>query len=161
MTRRILSAATAVLAAAALNSCHRATKSNPIPPSPRAAPLPRKTEPRKRTPAPVTIPPAETPRTPPPARSSEAPAPSLGEMVTNADREETSRHIDAALDRARKNLAVLANHSLTAEQTKNVERVGILSRQAREARAANDLVTARNLADRAEVLSQDLLKSVK
>jgi hypothetical protein len=39
--------------------------------------------------------------------------------------------------------------------------VDILSRQAREARAANDLVTAKNLADRAEVLSEDLLKAVK
>ena len=159
--RRKLSAAAAVLAVAALDSCHRGTSSPPaasIPPVPRSTPAPRK------RPAPVAnpgnAPSAEA--APPPVRSrTEPPAAGLGEMLPTAEREETIRRIDAALYRARKNLAVLANRSLTAEQTKNVERVDILSRQAREARAANDLVTAKNLADRAEVLSEDLLKAVK
>jgi hypothetical protein len=161
MTRRVLSAATAMLAVAALDSCRRGTRSAPaasIPSVPRSTSVPK-----KRTapaPNPGNAPSAEA--TPSPVRSrTEPPAGGLGEMVPYAEREETNRHIDAALYRARKNLAVLANRSLTAEQTKTLERVDILSRQAREARADNDLVNAKNLADRAEVLSQDLLKALK
>ncbi|HUS05013.1 MAG TPA: hypothetical protein VMZ52_01865 [Bryobacteraceae bacterium] len=157
---RALWAGRALLFAVTLESCHKSARppAASLPPGPRTTtPAAKRTETRKRS-----VPPAKSESTAPAPSSPRTPSgEALGEMVANSDRDETTRRIDMALDHARRNLAVLARRPLTAEQGRNLERVDVLTRQAREAKDANDLVTAKSLADRAELLSFDLLKSVK
>jgi hypothetical protein len=71
---------------------------------------------------------------------------------------EYTRIIDDSLNRAQRNIAILHTRQLTPEQMRGISRVETFIRQAREARAQNDLVTARNFAERADLLSQDLMK---
>lgn len=78
--------------------------------------------------------------------------------MTAEERHEYSRQIQASIERAERNIATLYTRRLTPEQTRGISRIESFLRQARDARTANDLATARNLAERADLLSQDLLR---
>lgn len=64
------------------------------------------------------------------------------------------------ITRAQRNLQLISGKPLTQEQQATVTRVQTFMRQAGEARKDN-LVTARNLAERADLLAQDLVNSVR
>jgi hypothetical protein len=70
------------------------------------------------------------------------------------------RSVNARLDRARRSLAFLQGRSLTTEQASLSAQIRTFVRQAEEARK-NDLVRASNLAERADVLASDLLRSLQ
>jgi hypothetical protein len=118
----------------------------PLPPPPPV----KKTPPR---PAPRVPPAAETP--PPPA-----PAPQLVPMLTPAQRQDLERSVGDRINRAQNILASIAGRRLSREQQDMAGQIRTFLRQAEEARGT-DLLRANNLAERAEVLAQDLAKRLR
>jgi len=84
----------------------------------------------------------------------------LTQILTPAEQEAHQKAIEAAIDNAEANLAKLAGQRLNASQQANVERAKSFIQQARQTRA-NDLATARSLAERADLLSQDLIRNLR
>lgn len=130
--------------------------------TPRLPPPPpkRSRRARRRTPEPA---PAEQP--PQPAETEAdatppAPVPQLEQILTPAQQAESNQSIDRCLGRAQRNLAALAGKKLTGGQTLSVERIKSFISQAVEARKT-DLLLAKSLAERADVLSEDLLRSAQ
>lgn len=125
------------------------------------------------TPAPPVLPPPPPPRpataTQPPRPAPSAPvatipepvpivpAPKLGQVFTEAQSRDYNRNLNESLERVRQALAFLAAKSLSQDQMETVSRITNFQKQAEQARE-QDLVTAVNLARRADVLAQDLLK---
>jgi len=116
------------------------------------------TEPPPRTP-PRRIPPPVRATTQPPAQipPDPPPAPRLGQIFTAEQLREYNRLVDESLDRVRRNLSRVAGRSLNPELTQIVSQIQTFQRQAEQARE-QDLVTAVNLARRADLLAQDLIK---
>jgi hypothetical protein len=113
----------------------------PPPPPPRRTPPPV----RATAPPPVVIPPE-----PPPT-------PRLGQIFTADQLREYNRALEESLDRVRKVLGTVAGRNLNPELTQIVNRIQTFQKQAEQARE-QDLVTAVNLARRADLLAQDLVK---
>jgi hypothetical protein len=102
--------------------------------------------------------PPRTVATPPqPTPADPTPAPRIGQIFTADQLREYNRSIDESLDRVKRVLAMVAGRSLNAELTSIVTRIQTFQKQAEQARDA-DLVTAVNLARRADLLAQDLIK---
>jgi len=116
--------------------------------APPPTPVPRRTPPPVRATAP---PPAAIPPEPPPA------APRLGQIFTADQLRTYNRELEESLDRVKKVLGTVAGKNLNSEQTQMVRRIQTFQRQAEQARE-QDLVTAVNLARRADLLAQDLVK---
>ena len=106
-------------------------------------------------PAPPKRPVAAAPKAPPPPQLEPLPTPRLGQIFTAEQLREYNRTLDESLERVRRTLAAIAGRSLNAEQTEAANRIRTFLRQAEQARE-QDLVTAVNLARRADVLAQDL-----
>jgi len=81
----------------------------------------------------------------------------LGQIFTADQLREYNRSLDESLDRVRKVLGNVAGKSLNPELTQIVSRIQTFQKQAEQARD-QDLVTAVNLARRADLLAQDLVK---
>ncbi len=113
----------------------------PPPPAPRRTPPPV----RATAPPPAVIPPEPQP------------APRLGQIFTAEQSREYNRSLDESLDRVRKILGSVGGRNLNPELTQIVERIQTFQKQAEQARE-QDLVTAVNLARRADLLAQDLVK---
>jgi hypothetical protein len=80
-------------------------------------------------------------------------------MIPTATRQQLVREIEAALERAKNNVSMLQSRTPTAERQRGIARVETFIIQAQDARTANDLPTARGMAERADLLSQDLLRA--
>ena len=123
---------------------------------------------------PATMPPAEAPpppaprRPPPPVRANTTqppatvpaevpPAPRLGQIFTAEQLRDYNRAVDESLDRVRRVLGIVAGRNLNPELNAMVSRIQTFQKQAEQARE-QDLVTAVNLARRADLLAQDLVK---
>lgn len=122
---------------------------------------------------PAAMPPAEPPppappkRPPPPVRVNAQPpiavppeaqpAPRLGQIFTAEQLRDYNRAVDESLDRVRRVLGSVAGRNLNPELSEIVSRIQTFQRQAEQARE-QDLVTAVNLARRADLLAQDLVK---
>jgi hypothetical protein len=117
----------------------------PPPPAPPAPPRRPATAAAPRT----TPPPAPTPETPP--------LPKLGQIFTAVQLREYNQALDQSLEEVRRVLAVAAGKNLNANQTEIVNRIRTFQKQAEQARE-QDLVTAVNLARRADLLARDLLE---
>ena len=115
--------------------------------APPPSPAPRRTPPPVRATAP---PPTPIPAEPPPA-------PRLGQIFTADQLREYNRALEESLDRVKKVLGTVAGKNLNSEQTQMVRRIQTFQKQAEQARE-QDLVTAVNLARRADLLAQDLVK---
>ena len=129
---------------------------------------------KKQAVAPPTTPPApQAPKTSPatpPVRARQQPArrpapppvktesPILGEMIPADQRDQLLRDIESALDRARKNVTALQARTPTPDRSRDISRVQTFIAQAQDARSASDLLSARSLAERAQLLSEDLLR---
>jgi hypothetical protein len=116
------------------------------------AALPPPPAPRRATPPPraATPPPAVTPET-------ATPAPRLGQIFSAEQSRDYNRTLDESLERVRRTLAQVSGRNLNADLRDMVARIQTFQKQAEQARE-QDLVTAVNLARRADVLAQDLLK---
>ena len=80
-------------------------------------------------------------------------------MLTPADQERLTRLSTDQIRTAERNLQLAAGRRLNSVQDDLVQKVqGFLS-QAHEASRANDWVRAQNLAEKAQVLSAELVKS--
>jgi hypothetical protein len=137
---------------------------------PEAAPPPvaKKTKPPRRRPvvpaAPKQTPPATAPaeatpqQTPTPDPGQPAP-PKLSQILTAEQTREYSKTYDASVDRIRRAVGHLEKKALTAEDSDALNRIRNFLKQAEEAKS-QDLVTAVNLATRADLLARDLLARV-
>ena len=147
----------------------------PIPPLPKIAPpevvafepvvydFPRQTDPSSQFPE-LTPPPrpprppvANVPKPQPaPNEAPSLPALRLSEILTPEEARRNSQELDQYTDSAKKRLTRVAGKTLTPEQKDIAERVQTYLTQAEQARE-QDLVTAVNLARRADLLAKDLL----
>ncbi len=100
----------------------------------------------------------------PPAASAEettaAPVPQLEQVLTPEQRQAYIDAIDTNLGRAQKTVDSLQGRRLNRDQRTYLARVRAFIDQANEARKT-DLFRAKNLAERASVLADDLLRSIQ
>jgi hypothetical protein len=118
------------------------------------APAPPKPVPQPKKQPVATAPPKPT-ATPTPDQPD--PPPSLAPIFTNEERREYNKSIDDSLEHVRRDLAALAKKNLNPDQQKEINLISTFQKQAEQAREAQDLTTAVNIAKRAEVLAADLL----
>jgi hypothetical protein len=88
------------------------------------------------------------------------PLPRLGQILTAEERQAYNRMIDNSIEAARRNLTVILSHTLRPDQMEAVRRIRAFIEQAKAARE-RDLALARNLADRAVLLAEDLARSFR
>lgn len=115
-------------------------------------PVDKPAESKPATPEPGT--PASTPPAP------EAPKIGLGQMLSAEQQREYTRRFDGATDRTRQALVVIQSKLLTEEQKETVGRIRTFLTQAEQAKEP-DLLSAVNLAERADMLSKDLLDRLR
>lgn len=151
----------------------------PAPPQPETSPAPdiRTAEPPPGPPRPTPEPPAPPRRRRPAAKQSPAPpppepagstvpsvpspqAPQLRPVLTAEQQQQLSQSITQRLERARQALAAVSGRRLNRSQQETVRQIRTFVQQAAEA-AKNDLIRANNLAERADVLSQSLLRDLQ
>jgi len=124
------------------------------PPQPvQRRPQPPHTPPVQAT-TPEVQPPAPTPVVPPP------PAPRLGEILTEDRRREYETQFTAFMAEARAAVNRATGRRLNSVQREMLGRIRVFLQQADSSRA-NDLPTALQLARRADLLGQDLVKSLR
>jgi type IV secretory pathway VirB10-like protein len=98
--------------------------------------------------------------TPATQESTAAPVPRLGQMLSDSQRRDYEVRIHDALERARANLGkARSNPRLGEAQQRMAAQVETFVNQAEE-RRKTDLVSSRSLAERADLLSRDLLESL-
>ncbi len=180
--------AAAMILALFAPACHRAKSQLPPPPSsPWVIPLQQPAKnPEEARPVPPEIPPqtldiqpppleplqvpppphrrprpsAPAAETPPAPAPQPPPLPQLEQILTQQQQKAYNEEIDRNIARARQTLVALAGHRLNEEQRTYLERIRAFLAQAEEARKS-DLFRARNLAERASLLADDLLRSVE
>jgi len=107
-------------------------------------------------------PPAQGPAAPAQAPSSTPPpeSPRLGDILTPEQQRQLNSAIDQSLSRAQSSIGSIANRQLNNEQQATIKQVQNFMQQAQETRKA-DLAAAKSLAERAEVLANDLVASLR
>lgn len=113
-------------------------------------------QPAAPPPPPVTVqvpPPAELPKPP-------EPAPELGPSITPQEKARAEESANDLMNRTESNLRKASAKSLNASQKDLLERSGSFLKQARAAAQAADWARASNLAQKAFLLSEDLLRSL-
>ena len=98
--------------------------------------------------------------TPPAEETAAAPVPQLEQILTPAQRQAYIDEIDANVGRAQKTVDTLQGRRLSDDQKTYLARVRAFIDQANDARKT-DLFRAKNLAERASVLADDLLRSIQ
>ncbi|MCW5983279.1 MAG: hypothetical protein KIT09_34630 [Bryobacteraceae bacterium] len=122
----------------------------PVPAETAVAPPPRAPAPRE-----TVKPEATPPSQPPPVQ-----VPQLTQLLTPEEEKRYNDEIDDALGRVRRNLEILHGRSLNEEQQAILERINAFEGQTQETRRI-DLVTARSLAQRADLLARDLERTTR
>jgi hypothetical protein len=128
----------------------------PIDPSTVKAPPEKRPQPPRLPAIPQTPPETEIP----PPVSPPAPVPHLGEILTDSRRREYEADYSRFLAEARAAMSRTSGRRLNATQLETVGRIRIFLQQAEKSHSS-DLATALQLARRAELLGQDLLKSLR
>ncbi|MGC9969544.1 MAG: hypothetical protein ABSE56_03025 [Bryobacteraceae bacterium] len=140
---------------------------NPVPPD--IQPQPPNVQPPPVEPQKIPPPPRRRSRVPtaPPAPAVETvpapqppPPPQLEQILTPQQQKAYNDEIDRNVSRAQRTLAALGGRRLNDEQQTYLERIRAFLKQADEARRT-DLFRAKNLAERASLLADDLLRSVQ
>jgi len=121
-----------------------------LPPPPHRRPKPRPHEDADAQPA------APEPEPEPPAA---VPLPQFEQILSPEQKQAYTQEIDRNIADAQKAVSAVEGRRLSGEQATYLARVRAFIEQANEARKA-DLFRARNLAERAKVLAEDLVKSV-
>jgi len=128
--------------------------------------FPQQTDPSSRFPelppprpprAPVANAPKPSASAPVTPENPSAPAPKLAQILTPDESRRNNQELDQSMDRVRRALATVGNRNLSPELRDVVERVRTYLSQAEQTRE-QDLVTAVNLARRADLLAKDLLE---
>ncbi len=101
----------------------------------------------------------------PPAQPGEAPpttpaVPELEQILSPQQRQAYNEAIDANIGRAQRTLDTVQSRRLNPDQKTTQERIRAFVQQANDARKT-DLFRAKNLAERAAVLADDLLRSLQ
>jgi hypothetical protein len=109
------------------------------------------------SPAPAT---AQGPSGAPEDANAEPPVPQLEQILTPEQQQAYSEEIDSNIAKAQKTVDTLQGRRLSREQKTYLARVRAFVDQAREARKT-DLFRAKNLAERASVLAEDLLRTAQ
>ncbi|MEZ5401175.1 MAG: hypothetical protein R2729_16010 [Bryobacteraceae bacterium] len=121
---------------------------------------PKKTR-RASTPVPKS---AGSASHPPPVETVEVETPSsvptLAQLLSPAEQQAYNTAIDTALRSARAKLSTVQTRRLNDSQRSSLERATAFVKQAEEARPT-DLATAKALAERADVLAEDLLRATR
>ena len=131
------------------------TKPETPPETPRA---PEPSSPVATPPKPVPAKPRPTPPEPPPP-AKPAP-PQISPRLSPEEQAAAERHTNEDISTAERNLQVAYGKQLNSAQQDLVEKIRGFLGQAREAMRASDWVRARNLAQKAQVLSVELVKSL-
>ena len=101
------------------------------------------------------------PATNAPAADAEKPeAPTIAAQLSKEESAAAQQETTQSLDIAEKNLASTRNKRLNAAQSDLVSKIKGFLKDAREAAQAGDWARARNLAKKAQVLSEELVRSV-
>ena len=87
-------------------------------------------------------------------------APTIAEQLSKEEFAAAQQETTQSLDIAEKNLASTRNKRLNAAQSDLVSKIKGFLKDAREAAQAGDWARARNLAKKAQVLSEELVHSV-
>lgn len=105
--------------------------------------------------------PAPQPAPPPPAQAeTPAPPPQLGPILSTSQRQAYNREIDQSILATRRLLDIVTSRQLSFDQSAEVRRIRAFLSQAAETRE-QDVAQARNLAQRARVLADDLERSTR
>jgi hypothetical protein len=123
-----------------------------LPPAPRP---PRRARAKETAEVPVPAQHETATATTPPAQ-----VPQLEQILTSDQQQAYNDEIDRNISRAQRTVTSLNGRRLSAEQQTYLDRIRTFLQQASEARKS-DLFRARNLAERASVLADDLAKSLQ
>lgn len=136
-----------------------ATKPETPPEITPAAPPPATSHVPQSRPAPVKPRPASPEPAPPPPKPA---PPQISPRLTPEEQAEAERHINEDISLAERNLRAASGkqQQLNAAQLDLIEKIRGFLVQAREAKRAGDWVRARNLAQKAQVLSNELVNSL-
>ncbi len=130
----------------------------PAPPQEIDVPEPPPQQPRRpRRPTTAPIQPAQEPA---PAQPQSPEPPKLVQLLTADEQRRYQAELDQSLRSAEAIVAQAATRTLDAQQSDLVVRIRAFTQQARDQRDT-DLMTARNLAQRADVLARDLQRSFR
>jgi hypothetical protein len=131
----------------------------PNPPKPEAPPAAPEPQTARAAPdvKPVAVPKVEE-EDPPVAE--QPPVPQLTELIPDDKKWEYAQEVDRRLLHINQLMAELENRPLNEEQMALLDRVRVFTRQTTEARET-DLVTARNLSERAELLAEELERATR
>jgi hypothetical protein len=143
-----------VLAISAGWGCHKKTLPPAAPP-----PLPAAHNPPKR-PAPTASPQPATPTVQNAPTPSPEPEFRLGQTLTPEEQRAYNAQIDQHIQRATQALGSVGRRALTAQQKTSMAQIRGFIVQAQQMRNT-DVVRAKSLAERADILTQDLLSTVK
>jgi len=142
-----------------------ATPATAAPPAPRDETQyqqnkpPDQPPPPKHASHPAGAPPAPAAQPPPPSTAPPDP-PRLGDILTPDQQRQYNTAIDVSLAHAQASLGFISTRQLTREQQSTVAEIQNFIRQAQEKRK-DELAAAKSLAERAEVLSHDLVASLR
>ena len=106
----------------------------------------------------IAEPPTSGPNTPGPSPGPTGPR--LAPMLTQDQMKEYTRKFEGALDRAKSAVVLIQGKALNTEQKETVTTIKSFVAQAEQARE-QDLVSAVSLAERADLLSRDLLDRLR
>ena len=111
---------------------------------------------KARTPSSTTPSTANSPAASVPAAES----PRLGQILSPSEERQYNALIDQSLSRTQTSLNLLAGRKLTAEQQSSMREIQEFMRQAQVTRNS-DLLSAKALADKAQVLARDLAAAMR
>ena len=131
------------------------TGTNPAEP-PATVPAPPKPPRRASGRKPVAGPPAPESQSSPEA---EATVPQLRPILTPEQQQQLNDSVNRRLERAQQSLRLIEKRRLNRQQAAAAQQIRTFIHQAQEARS-NDLLRANNLAERADVLAEDLLRTM-
>jgi hypothetical protein len=106
-----------------------------------------------------TIPPAHRPSADPTPTSRPAP-PQISPQISQADQAVYERRTNDSINEAEKNLKQAGAHQLSSSQQEMVEKIQGFIGQAREALQSSDYPRAQNLAQKAQLLSVELVNTL-
>jgi hypothetical protein len=130
----------------------------PAPPPTEAAPLP--VTPTRSKPVPPPHKQSAEPQTTEMPEQSRPPAPQISPELSSNDRDTYRHKTDEDITVAEKNLRQSSDKQLSAAQTDLVEKIKSFVSQSREASKVGDWARAQNLAQKARVLSNELVESL-
>ncbi len=104
----------------------------------------------------------ETPKIDPPQVEETKPNPPvrLGVILSPEERRDLAKRLDAAVERTRSSMVLIEGKLLTKEQTETLARIRTFLAQAEQTRE-EDLSGSVSLAERADLLSRDLLERLR